>query len=303
MGAPTAERILPADVISERARVGNEVVDPARTAGLEYERGDVLSPDRPPAANRKALPCAGEDSERTVGFKSAQIRHVGTKQPLDLLSDRREHFLRRHTPSDQGCDAPQRRLLLRQLGETGAALCVGDRGRHQLHERRQARLGVRRQQLLLRTADDYHAPQAGLDDDRRGDRRPHPVLDGAVGERPRGITIVVDTGRTTRLEHERSDVLPTKLQPASSRQAVVGPAEANEGGGRIVGLIADQVHIFRGKQPSDLFGDRPEHLPRRYPSCHQRRDTPQRRLLLGQPTPRTSQRRSPSDLAPGANRL
>jgi hypothetical protein len=60
---------------------------------------------------------------------------------------------------------------------------------------------------------------------------------------------------------------------------------------------------LRGKQPSDLFGDGPEQLLRRYSPCHERRDPPQRRLLLGQPTEsRTSQRRSPFDLAPEAKR-
>jgi hypothetical protein len=60
----------------------------------------------------------------------------------------------------------------------------------------------------------------------------------------------------------------------------------------MVGLVTDQMHIWRGKQPSDLFGDRPEQLPSRYPSCHQCRDPPQCRLFLGQPRDsRTTQRR------------
>src|SRR6202020_2347990 len=104
-------------------------------------------------------------------------------------------------------------------------------------------LGVRRQRLLLRTADDHRAPQAALDDDRRADGRPQPgsALAGDAGERARTIAIVVDPGRTTRLEYERGGVLPPKLQPGTSRQDAAGP-ESSEGSGRIVGLIADPVH-------------------------------------------------------------
>src|SRR5690348_10969686 len=44
-----------------------------------------------------------------------------------------------------------------------------------------------RQRLLLGTTHDHHAPHAGLDDDRRGDRRPlpRPALARDDGERPR----------------------------------------------------------------------------------------------------------------------
>jgi hypothetical protein len=73
------------------------------------------------------------------------------------------------------------------------------------------------------------------------------MLDGAGGERLRAVTVVVDLGRTTRFEHERGDVLPPQLQPGPSRQDAGGP-EGSEGSGRVVGLVADQVHIFRREQ-------------------------------------------------------
>ena len=53
---------------------------------------------------------------------------------------------------------------------------------------------------------------------------------------------------------------------------------------RAVGLVAAHAREIDGKQPPDLLGDRREHLLRRHPARHQRRDAAQRRLLLGQHT-------------------
>ena len=52
---------------------------------------------------------------------------------------------------------------------------------------------------------------------------------------------------------------------------------------RAVGLVAAHVREVDRKQPPDLLGDRREHLLGRHPAGHQRRDPPQRRLLLREP--------------------
>ena len=132
------------------------VVDPGRTACLEYERGEVRIPERPPAANGKALPGAGHEGDRAVGLVADHVRQVDRKQPPDLVRDRREHLLRPRPARHQRRHPPQRRLLLGQPGEPGAALGVGDRRRQQLRELGQADLGVRGHRLLLARAGGHH---------------------------------------------------------------------------------------------------------------------------------------------------
>ena len=69
-----------------------------------------------------------------VGLVAAHVREIDRKQPPDLLGDRREQLLGRHAARDERRDPPQRRLLLGQPGQAGAALGVRDRRRHQLGE-------------------------------------------------------------------------------------------------------------------------------------------------------------------------
>ena len=88
---------------------------------------------------------------------------MGVQQPPGLLGDRGEHLLRRSRPRHQRRYPPQRRLLLGRSGKSGAALGVGDRGRDQLGEPGQPRLGIRRQQLLAGQRHDQGAPQPALD--------------------------------------------------------------------------------------------------------------------------------------------
>ena len=52
---------------------------------------------------------------------------------------------------------------------------------------------------------------------------------------------------------------------------------------RAVGLVAGQGRVRSGHHALDLFDNRREQLLRRRPVRHQRRDPPQRRLLLGEP--------------------
>jgi hypothetical protein len=77
---------------------------------------------------------------------------------------------------EQTCGRPRQRLerrlqaaLGQDRGVDAVGELVGDRCRHQLGERGQARLGVRRQ-LLQGRADTHQAPEAALDGDRHPDR-------------------------------------------------------------------------------------------------------------------------------------
>lgn len=79
-------------------------------------------------------------------------------------------------------------------------------------------------------------------------------------------------------------------------------ARGGEDGDHTVSFVAAHVRKIDRKQPPDLLGDRREHLPRRRVARDERRDPPQRGLLLGQHAQLlTAHRRSPFGRALGAN--
>ena len=213
------------------------------------------------------------------------LGHVGRKQLPDLLGNRRENLFRRRPARHQRRDPPQRRLLLGQPGQGGAALGVRDRRRHQFGERGQARLGVRRQLLQGRAGGD-HAPQAAVNDDRRPGRRAEArprAMTAPIG--PRGaIGIAVDPGRPAGLRRPAGRGSSAERPPAADRESG-RPAcpTATKVSTRRRTVAAHARQIDR-KQPPDLLGDRREHLLRRPPARHQRRDPAQRGLLFGQLT-------------------
>ena len=92
------------------------------------------------------------------------------KHLRDFLRDRGEQLLRRRPARHQGRDPSQRRLLLGQPGELGAALRVHDRGGDELGEIGETRSGVRGERLVgLLRVDEQCPPQPPLSDDRAGD--------------------------------------------------------------------------------------------------------------------------------------
>ena len=92
----------------------------------------------------------------------------------------------------------------------------------------------------------------------------------------------VDPGRAAGLEHDRREVLPPKGQLAAIGDALECRAPRGEVGDRAVGLVAAHARVFDRKQPPDFLHNRSEHLLRRRAARHERRDPPQRRLLLGE---------------------
>ncbi len=282
---------------SERAGRIGVAVDPGRTPGLEDERAELVPLKVSPAADRELLGSTApgaEEREHAAGLVAGHGHQVGRKQLPGLLGDRREHFLRCRPARHQGRDPPQRGLLVGQLGQGGPALGVRDRRRHQFGERRQPRLAVRRQELLPAGPGGDHAPEAALGDDRRRDRRADASLDGRRTERARGpVSVAVDPGRTAGLEHDRAEVVPTERPPAAHWKPLARTVPGGEEGERPVGLVAAHVDHIDRKQLTDLPGHRRKHLFRRGPSRDQRRDPPQRRLLLGQPA-------HPGSLRPGS---
>src|SRR5271166_22829 len=249
-----------ADDVTGRPRgIVDIVVEPGRAAGLEHERAEVMAAEHPPAADwRNIVDClapGGNVGEHTVGVVADEARHIDRKQPRDLLNDRREHLLRRRPARHQCRDAAQRRLLLSQPGELGAAVGVRDRRRHQLGEGGQPRLGVGRHQLLAAERYDDAAPQPALGADRHADRGTQPPVAGGDLPDHAGDVAVVDPGRPAGAVHHGGHV------PAAERQ-----------------LAADRGRR-RGARPGpgadDLEG------VRRVAARYQRRYPPQRGLLLG----------------------
>jgi hypothetical protein len=145
------------------------------------------------------------------------------------------------------------------------------------------RLGVHGERLGLFGVDCQGAPQAPLDDDRAGDRGSDPELPDGSGDRPGNAVPVIDPGGSACLEDQcrRIALLDRQVRPNLGLLAGGGPGRYD--GHRVVGLVAGHPGEVRAQQPPDLFGDGAEELARRHTLCDQRRHTPQRGLLVGEP--------------------
>ena len=99
------------------------------------------------------------------------------------MRDGCEHLRRRDASGDQRRDAPQRGLLVRELGELVSARAVRDRRGDQLRELGEPILDVVRQGLALRHAGTHRAPEFAVDDDRRAGARADPGRGYGIGDR------------------------------------------------------------------------------------------------------------------------
>ena len=206
IGVPTAERTPPR---GRRHRAGRRhrrsfPSGPRGRSGIRA--GGVLPLEFRPAADGKALPRTGDDGRRTVRLVAGQVRQIDEKQPPVLLGDRGECLLRGRPGGDERGYPSQRRLLLGEAAQLRRAVGVRDRGRDQLGERGQARLGIARQQLLAAERHDDAAPQPALGADRHADGGAHPPVPGDDLAHHPGDFAVIDPGGRAGLVHQRGRV-------------------------------------------------------------------------------------------------
>ena len=112
------------------ARCGRRSRTESRRARLHPRRSSCRSPSPP------------------VVVVAADDRDVGIEQLADLRRDGIEDLGRRRVAGDQRRDAPQRRLLVREAGQTVAGCRVRDRGRDQFGEVNETELRPGRKRLL-----------------------------------------------------------------------------------------------------------------------------------------------------------
>ena len=133
-------------------------------------------------------------------------RHIRAEQATDLLADGREDHVGPHALRHQCRQSAQRRLLLGKPCESLARLGILDRGREQLGEVGQTRLGAWRQRVLLCGGGDHRAPEASRHDDRNSDRGANSGATDDLGDLAFQLRVLVDAGRLAVLTHELKDV-------------------------------------------------------------------------------------------------
>ena len=206
---------------------------------------------------------------------------IRPKQPSDLLGDGSEDLGLRGLARHERRHTPQRRLLLRQPCRLGARVGVRDGSGNQLGELREPILDVVGHGLTIRGTDADHAPHLAADDDRRPRTRTQPARAGSVRERagdarqvdPRGASgpdLLGHCGDRRRFER------PVGARLERTRPLTPGAHH----GCRAITLEAPDVDDRHVQELSDLPGDGGEHLGRRRAVGDDRRDPPQRRLLL-----------------------
>jgi hypothetical protein len=150
----------------------------------------------------------GGDHDPGVGaVVTNELDPLQAEEARDFVDNRREDTVRCRPGGDERRDPSERRLLVAVAADLVVRLCVCDRGRNQVRECRQPFLGAGGKWLRPFRGDEHDAPEATLDDDRRGDRRAPAVPPGDLRGLTRGVVVPVDTGRPSRFGHDREDVV------------------------------------------------------------------------------------------------
>ena len=181
-------------------------------------------------------------------------------------------------------DAPQRRLLVGELGKRLARLGVRDRGRNQLCERGDTGLGVLGPRLDAASRGHQRAPELPLDEDRRPDGRAHAQTPCEIRRLtlPR-LVVAVHSRWRAGLEDAGGEAVAIQWKPCPDRQhgAVAAPA----GDRRRCAVAGEDVQYRKvgiEEQP-DRLSDGREDLAGGRLLRDEYRHSAQRRLLVGEP--------------------
>ena len=107
-----------------------------------------------------------------------------------------------------------------------------------------------------------------------------PELPAKCGPGTGCVPVVAYPRGSPGLEHQRGNALALELHSRPDRDRVAGGTPGRDPGRRPVELVACHVRRVGTKEQADLTRDRREHLGRRDPARDQRRDAPQRGLLV-----------------------
>lgn len=168
-------------------------------------------------------------------------------------------------------------------GELGAPLGIRDRNRNQLGELLEALLSVRWQAFAY-PRDDHDAPEVALDRDRSGDNRREVVLPERVRDSTRDVfpAAPVRSGCPAGAVNPRGGHEPLERPACSYEDSAETAADADKDDRGPVGLEAADRRLG-GEQPGDLVADGGENVVGPCSACCQRRDPPQRGLLIHEP--------------------
>ena len=262
---------------------------PSPSTGSRVPTGRPAATPAPDRATTLAVPSpSSRNSEHSTSprtFASSSATSANTSAGGRLLGDERR-------------DPPQGGLLLREPVGLGVGLGVGDRRGHQLGELAEAGLGLRRQRLVLRRRPRRSRPTADLPPRwarprRRGSRSSaRSARSGRSPSRSRRSAPAAPSGTPAR-RHCR-----LRGNARADGKEVVELTRAGHHDPSAVALVAHHPDLLRAKQLSDLLRDRGEDLRLGRFARDERRDSPQRRLLVGQPigplhAPRRWRSRSP----------
>ncbi len=206
-----------------------------------------------------------DDRGRPVGVVARHLHGVHVEEASHLPGDRGEHLPRRRLAGDHRRHMPQRGLLVGEPSHLLARLGVRQRRGHELGERLDPRLGVRRHRLVGLRRDDHHAPRALVDDDRRAGRRAEAQVSDQLHLRAGDVVQAVQSCRPTGPRDQRRDSGPVEHDPRADRPLGAAAFPSAHGGHRAVALEPAQVRSVDIEQPADLARDRGEHVRRRRP--------------------------------------
>ena len=150
-------------------------------------------------------------------------------------------------------------------------------------ERRDSVLVAWGERMRRLARDDHRTPQRPVEHDRRADPGPYPELLQPLGEPARQPRIVIHPLRLPTPTDLRRQRLPIQLDPRTHGHArnprLIPPADHIR---RPVVAVPNHVRRLRAEQPADLRCHRREHASGITCTRNERRDPPQRRLLVEQ---------------------
>ena len=212
---------------------------------------------------REACEVDGGRADQRPGLDADGVEDRGS---IAALRDKRRH-------------PAQSRLLVGQPAEVVPRLCVRDRRRDQLRELGEPILGPGRQGLVLARERHHRPPRLAVDEHRNADGRPDPRL---TRERRRDLARhlrVVHAGRAAGLRNPAGHAELVEIPAGADRERILGAPDADLRRGP-VRFEADDRCEPDPERGRDLLGDRGEDLGLGRLLRDERRDAPQRGLLL-----------------------
>ena len=285
--ADRGSRLQLAAVRRDRTRCLAVVVHPGRLAAPRDQADDVPASKGEPGADGHGiveLAPPRHHRGRLVLVEADQPRGVAFEQPPELLRDRGEDLRRGGFVRHERRHPAQGGLLVREATHLGPRLGVRDRRRDQLGELREPRLGAAREVARLLGVDEERAPHLSLDDDRATDRGAHSeLLADEHRDRAGGACPVVFPGGPARRQDRRRKPVALERPHTPDLRVLTRGRPRRHGGQRPPGEVPDHPREVGAEQRPDLLGDGVEELARRHAPRDERRDAPQRRLLVRQP--------------------